>query len=744
MPSRFTSRYFGRGKLSDTDLEKLEKLKSQILESNDLIQKGNYGKGLDLAERIFKETEGNEALSKRQIIVDAIISQGYALLGLGKLDECLNMIEKGKILLDSIEDIKKKELIKKQAILSELKAILYRRKGNTVLAFDFMNHALSIMEKFKDKSIQAGFLNNIGIIHVIKDELNQALEFLQESLAIFEELEIGRSKLKVLNNIGLIYASKGELDLALDYYQKSLVLSEEFKDKQSKATLLMNISQIYHNKGEIESAFEYSQKSRKIFEKFECKFENAICLNTIGILHEIRGELYKAHDLYTKGFVIFKEVGNESEIAMSYNNIGNTYLDGGDVDKAISHYNEALERFKNSENHLEICITLYNLISVGIQRYSKEISQKYLQDLQEICMKRKDKVINQIYQLAQALVLKTSERVVKQAEAQQIFQKMIRENNIKREFLIIAKKNLCELLIQELSTSGDEEILGEIKEISQELLGIAKEQKSSSLLIETYILQSKMALLELDLETARQLLNNARQLAEEKELRRLALMVSREYDSLLSQLSKWTDMADRDVSLVERLELAELESMVTRLIRKKAEIDELSEEEPVLFLILARSGMSMFSKHFVSESLLVDQLIGGFLTAINAFTQQAFSESGSIEGIKHREYTILMNPTDPLLCCYVFKGPSYYALQKLKNFSETVKVSGSMWDMMLKASTIGQDISEEPAIQDLVTKIFLTSSEETVQSTSEVFFGQKMNVAIEHGIFLDVSFSNIN
>lgn len=744
MPSRFSSRYFGREKLSNSDLKQLEKLKGGILKSYDFIQRGNYDKALNLATQTLKESEESEVLCKKPILVDAIICKGYALLGLGKLDECLNMVEKGENLLDSLKNIKKYVMIEKQAIISELKGMIYRYKGNTILAYDFLNQSLSIMEKLKNKGGQAGLLNNLGIIHASKYEIDQALEFLQRSLGMFEELEMVSPKCKVLNNIGLVHSLKGEFDLALEFYQKSSELNKEFNEKKPEATLLMNTAQIYHHRGDLETAIEYNHKCQKIFEELNCSFERAICLNTIGTIHELRGELYKAHDLYTKGFITFKEVDNKPRTAMAYNNIGNTYLDGGDIDKAISHYEEALEIFKNSCNDLETCITLYNLISVNIQHDSKDISQKYLHNLQEINERRNDNIINQIYHLAQALVLKTSERVINQAEAQQIFQTIIDEKKIRNEFSIIAKKNLFELLIQELSTSGDEEILDEIKEISQDLITIAKKQQSSSLLIETYILQSKMALLELDIETARQLLNTARKIAEEKELQRLAVMISREYDSLLSQMSRWTNLADRDVSLAERLELAELESMVTRLIRKKAEIDELSEEEPILFLILARSGMSMFSKHFISESQLVDQLIGGFLTAINAFTQQAFSESGTIEGIKHREYTILMNPTDPLLCCYVFKGPSYYALQKLKNFSETIKVSDTIWNTMLEASKIGRDISEDNAINDLVTKIFLSSSEEIIQSTSEVFFGQKMNIPIENGIFLDISFFNVN
>ncbi|MFX0209725.1 MAG: tetratricopeptide repeat protein, partial [Candidatus Hodarchaeota archaeon] len=586
MPSRFTSKYFGRGKLSDADLEKLENLKKQIAKSYDLIHMGNNEEALSLAKQAYKESEESESLSKRSIIVDATICKAYALLGLGNLDECLNIVNKGKNLLDSAEHIKKEALMEKEAIISELKAILYRRKGKTILAYDFLNQSLSIMEKLKKKENQAALLNNIGVIHASSNKLDQALEFLQQSLKIFEELKIERPLLKVLNNIGLIHALKGNLVLASEYYQKSFDLCKDFKERQSEATLLMNIGQIYYNKGEIKTALEYSHKSQIIFEELECKYEKAICLNSLGIIHEFRGELYKAHDLYTKGFITFKEVDNKPKIAMSYNNIGNTYLDGGDVDKAISHYKEALELFKNSESDFETCVTLYNLISVNIQRDSEEISQQYLQNLQEINEKSENKIIDQIYQLAQALILKTSERVIKQAEAQQIFNKLIDEKDLRHEYMIIAKKNLCELLIQELSTSGDEEILDEIKEISKELFDIAEKQQSFSLLIETYILQSKMALLELDLERARRQLSNARQIAEEKELQRLAVLVSREYDSLLSQLSKWTDQSDRDVSLSERLELAELESMVTRLIRKKAEIDELSEEEPILFLVL--------------------------------------------------------------------------------------------------------------------------------------------------------------
>ncbi|MFX0210319.1 MAG: tetratricopeptide repeat protein, partial [Candidatus Hodarchaeota archaeon] len=559
MPSRFVPKYFSRDKLSKEDQEKYDELKNQILECFKLIQKGDYEKGLSLARQDFKEAE---QFGKRPLLVDAILCQGLALLGFGKLDHCLKVVEEGENLLESIEHIKKGELAEKLAMLDELKGKVYRHKGNNILAFDFLQQSLFVMEKLKNLEAQAGLFNNIGILHASQEKLDLALEFFQRSLKSYEDLGIEHSKTKLLNNFGQIYALKSELNQSLEYYQEGLDLAKKYRELYSEATLLMNIGQIYQSKGELQAALDNSLESLAIFEDLDCKYAIAICFNNIGVIHELKGELFEAHDLYTKSFAIFRELGNNPKTAMSYNNIGNTYLDGGDVDKAISHYQESLKLLESSENTLDTSIALYNLILVNLQLGSKENSHRYLQKLQEIKDKKNNKTITQIYNLANALVLKSSERVIKRAEAQQIFQKITEEEIYKHEYTVIAKKNLCELLIQELMSSGNEEILREIKEILLELLTVAESQQSYSLLIEVHIMQSKMALLELEIDSARKLLSQAQQLAEEKGLQRLAVMVSREYDSLLTQTSKWIDLPDRDVSLAERLELAELESMV--------------------------------------------------------------------------------------------------------------------------------------------------------------------------------------
>jgi hypothetical protein len=172
-------------------------------------------------------------------------------------------------------------------------------------------------------------------------------------------------------------------------------------------------------------------------------------------------------------------------------------------------------------------------------------------------------------------------------------------------------------------------------------------------------------------------------------------------------MSVWDDYVDRQASIVERYELAELETMMGALLRKKISVaEELPEEEPLMLLILDDGGVSLFSKNFASAEQLREQLIGGFLTAINAFMQEAFSVSGSIERIKHKEYTLLLKTLDPLLFCYVFQGQSYTAIQKLDQFVDNVQNSKQLRDAILNIRSKGRPKAVKQTVEKAITEVF--------------------------------------
>ena len=163
--------------------------------------------------------------------------------------------------------------------------------------------------------------------------------------------------------------------------------------------------------------------------------------------------------------------------------------------------------------------------------------------------------------------------------------------------------------------------------------------------------------------------------------------------------------------MIERLEMAELEGLVSNMVRKKADSPELLGEVPELFLVLNDQGMKIYSKVFTAESTLDDQVVGDLLTAVNSFIQETFSASGSIERLKHKEHTVMLKPIENYLTCYVFKGQSYTALQKLEKFIDTIKTKQELYQNMLesKEEIVNDDFS------DLVSSIFTAQAQAQAQ-----------------------------
>ena len=102
------------------------------------------------------------------------------------------------------------------------------------------------------------------------------------------------------------------------------------------------------------------------------------------------------------------------------------------------------------------------------------------------------------------------EPVVEEPTIKPLVEEQVVEEEVAwHEIKVLALLNLCDLLLRELRISGDREILIEIQQHVHRLQEIAKTQYSHRVLAETYVLQAKLALIDLEVSRARQLLNQA-------------------------------------------------------------------------------------------------------------------------------------------------------------------------------------------------------------------------------------------
>ncbi len=531
-----------------TGLTDDEYLSYLLLKSEILYLIGEYDQALNIANQSFQESE---KLDKPLRVIDSVLIKGFILFASRKYDESNALVEKGEQILKSITNVQSTEIKRREAGLYELKGRNQINIGELFSALEFGQKSLSLREDLGTKPGIAFSLQLIGDVYRNKGELDRALEYMEKTKTIGEEL--GHKFLISLSyySIGGVYLSKGKLDQALEYFQKILAL-QEILPLTLKPDIFNNIGVIFINKGENDQALKY----------------------------------------YNKSLALNEAKGNRRSIAINLGNLGEAYIGQGDYNTASDCLKRSLEIYREIGNDHGIAEGLYVFIREFINDLPSETISRYLDEFREINDRHKNiPLITQKYRLAKAIVLKNSGRLPDKMTALSIFKEIADEEIVWYELTVTAMIYLGELLLFELKTTGSETVLKEVKELTEKLHTVAESQHSYWLLTETYLLQSKLALLELNLEQAQELLTQAKKIAAEKGLSQLEKAVSVESNLLSSQLSKWEKIADLNPSLVERMELTQLSSLLERMLHKKY-----NEEEVIKYAEEARQLVEAWEK----------------------------------------------------------------------------------------------------------------------------------------------------
>ena len=359
--------------------------------------------------------------------------------------------------------------------------------------------------------------------------------------------------------MGLIYWQSGELEQALDHFQRSLVLMEELGNPHDLTIALNNIGLVYWHKGDLEQALNYQQRSLVIREELGNPQDLAMSLSNIGQIYWHRGDLEQALNYQQQSLAIREELGNPQDLAMSLSNIGLIYWHKGDLDQALNYQQQSLLLREELGNPIEISYSLFHLITGAIESKALETASQYLKRLHQIDKRESNKIINQRYRVAEALMLKTSTRMSKRVEAQGILQKIVDENIVDHFLTMRAMLNLCELLIDELKMYGDLDVFRQIKALLTRIHDIAHHQRSYPLIVEVLLLRAKLTLIDGDAQGAHQLLEQAKTNAKERGLNQLQMKIIKEQEILQTELEKWSELIEKNASLKERLDQARIE-----------------------------------------------------------------------------------------------------------------------------------------------------------------------------------------
>ncbi len=555
-----------------------------------------------------------------------------------------------------------------------LMALVYNWLGRSDKAREIIIKSEKLFQTFTKES-SAEYIRSEAFLSFIKgyltseDDADRGLEYLKYSLSLWDKIEPRLEKAMTHLCIGItLYSAKGELEQSINYLEQALAIAEEINHKYGIAFIHLNLGSSYRFKGELNISLKHYENSLNLFKEINNRRNVAMLYDFIGELLSEKGEFEQALKNIEKSIAISKEIGSPITIISAFGTAFEISLENNDMDKAY----------------------------------------KYFQDFKKMSEQFNSPRIELRLVFQEAMLLKKSQRIRDKAKAEELLKKSLEKSDTHFDFTIKILIHLCDLYLTELRTTNNLEVLDEINPLINRLLEIAEKSHSYWILGETYILQASLALITLDLKEARRLLTQGQQVAEKYGLKMLARKISNEHDELLKQLTIWENLKKSEATLTERLQLARLNEQMDNVLRQRVvEPDEIQDEESVVILIISQGGNPVFSQSFVEGWSFQDHLFGGFLSAINSFSDEMFSQG--LDRAIFGEYTIIMNAISPFIICYLFKGQSFLAQQRMKHFIDAIQNDKKMWETIKKYYQTNRliHVKDIPPLDLLVNEIFI-------------------------------------
>lgn len=652
--------------------------KAELIHIQDLIIRGEYNDAYELLGSIKELASG---LTEEEYIHWQIL---YSIVSI-KLGTFKRSLRSAKSVFKKSQQTKD-SLLALEATTLMIKAIDYLGDLNEEKSWiekgEKLYKKLEKKEGIDYKHVLANFLAVKGSYLYQVADFQEAESFLQQALSFLQEGKNEPLKAEVLESVAHCYFLQGKIDLALENYQKSLDIWEAIENKQAVAKIRNALAQIL--------AFQ--------------------------------GDIHLALENYSQGLEVVKKIENDFIMAVFQQNIGLVNLEMEYFEQSFEWLLESLTNFKEIGNRRKISQVLFHLIFSHIKNKTFQKAEEYLNQLSSVTNSTNDPLINQRLLLSKALLLNTSSRFLEKGEAEELLITILEEKEYDYRITVCAMLNLCKLHLDNLKNDENQDLLQKLESNLQHLEKIAEGQDSYILLVETYLLQAQVSVIKENAEKAQELLQQALSLAKLKEIDRLVRKATNIQNILEVKLELWEKLYHYNASLADLLELPPYEEGLKHFSRNKIKKISLDQnEDPILLIILDPSGTSMFSKKFLPDSQFDEQLISGFLFAINNFMQETFAGKGTIDRITYLDYTLLFKSLEPFLICYAYQGQSYSAQQNLDLFSDNLENSSDIWQALLSYAETGfvPDIENLLLLESLVDDIFSQELEPISPSLEE-------------------------
>ncbi|GHO73952.1 hypothetical protein KSD_17230 [Ktedonobacter sp. SOSP1-85] len=252
-----------------------------------------------------------------------------------------------------------------------------------------MMESLKLEEK-EQVVMQAGTLNNLGIVSQEQHQWDQAERYYQQALQIYVDHQVYYEQASTLHNLGIVAQEKRQWDQAERYYQQALQIYIDYQERYKQAITLHNLGIVSQEKHQLDQAERYYQQALQIKIDYQARYEQASTLHQLGRVAQEKHQLDQAERYYQQALQIKIDYQDRYEQASTLHQLGRVAQEKCQWDQAERYYQQALQIYIDHQVYYEQASTLRQLGRVAQEKRQWDQAERYYQQALQIYIDYQD------------------------------------------------------------------------------------------------------------------------------------------------------------------------------------------------------------------------------------------------------------------------------------------------------------------------------------------------------------------
>ena len=553
-------RLFLKQELLDDNLRfEAEKLKIVILAITEQLNES-----LELCKNLLERIEKSENKSQ---IAEILLIKSEILLELEDFDKYHKTIEIAKKIIDEEIETDSYDYKKLTGYLFYLKSGFLYFNEEYEESIKYLEQSLKLFESIEEKEEVCKTLSELSITCFWLGQTVKGIEYCNYALEILADIKILPLKIEILEMMSLLYVAKGDYSIALEYKYKASTLAKELNfEFIYLGVSKINESWIHCLLGNWEKAEKLASEGLAYVKEKEnvwWSFWGNLFLSNI---YFQTGKIAKASVYSLECLQIAKKLEHKTLQCISYRLSAEVYYRSGEIDKALENTKKSLDLSEVYKSPFIKARILSAIITIYMDKNDVLQAESYLKSFKKLYEEHQTTVdIKPRFHFSEALIFMKSSDPRERGKAEVLFEQLVDDKGIEFHIRVFSLFNLCVLLLTEFQLSGDTKIIDRLNKYLKNLLDIAEEKNLYYLLIEIYILQSKIASTKMATEEAHELLIKAQKLAEEQELSEQIPQILEEQELLKNHLDAWRELIRRDAPVQYRIKDVNIEKTINSM-----------------------------------------------------------------------------------------------------------------------------------------------------------------------------------